>query len=62
MDGGAVGSAGGWHQPAFKSPFEDRLAQEGAAGEARLHGGFNLIKDGEARLYFGNNPFLFSDG
>jgi len=34
-----VGLRQGWHQPAFKGLFEDRLAQEGAASEAGLHGG-----------------------
>jgi hypothetical protein len=43
-----VGLRRGWHQPAFKGLFEDRLAQEGAASEAGLHGEFDFIEDGEA--------------
>jgi hypothetical protein len=54
-----VGLRRGWHQPAFKGLFEDRLAQEGAASEAGLHGGFDLIEDREASVKFSQDSQLF---
>ena len=47
------------HEPSFKGPFEERLPQLAAAGEAGSDGGFDLIEDGEAALDFGDDSVLF---
>jgi len=63
MVGRDVGLRRGWHQPAFKGPYEDRLAQEGATGEAGLHVASTcLIEDREAAVRLVDDSMLLCQG
>jgi hypothetical protein len=62
MVGRDVGLRRGWHQPTFKGPLEDRLAQKGTASETGLDGGFDLIEDREAAIRLVDDSMLLCQG